>query len=206
MRTVVTLTSLLLLAGTAQAHIAMTKPVPRSLDQKAGPCGSTTSVRGSNVTTYAPGETITVEWDETVDHPGHYRVAFDDDGVDAFANPNNPNDNFPSTLVEPIADKVGGHYTQEVTLPMTPCTNCTLQLMQVMTTTVPYNSFYYQCADIVITGEGSGSGSGSGSGDADEVEGGCSTGSGSGGVLLLLGLAALIGPLRGRSSRSRHGG
>ena len=67
-------------------------------------------------------------------------------------NPNNPDDNFPTTMVEPIADKSGGHYSQSITLPTTPCENCTLQLIQVMTTSVPYNSFYFQCADIRITG------------------------------------------------------
>ncbi|MBS1122127.1 MAG: hypothetical protein H6Q90_4355, partial [Deltaproteobacteria bacterium] len=166
MRTV-SLAALLVLVASlcppaAQAHIAMTSPAPRSADQKAGPCGAAGSTRGTKVTNFQPGETIMVEWNETVDHPGHYRIAFDDDGNDVFMNPNNPDDNFAFTLVEPIADKAGGHYTQAVTLPTTPCDNCTLQLMQIMTTSVPYNSFYYQCADITIGGSGSGSGSGSG--------------------------------------------
>jgi uncharacterized protein (TIGR03382 family) len=190
--------SLLLVAGTAHAHIEMTNPIPRSTAQKTGPCGAAGSTRSANVTTFAPGETITVEWTETVDHPGHFRIAFDDDGSDAFLNPNNPDDNFPSTLIDQIADKAGGRYTQQVTLPSTPCTNCTLQLVQVMTTAIPYNSFYFQCADLVIAvGGGSGSGSGSGSGDPDggidELEGGCSTGGGTGaGAGLLLGMLALI--------------
>jgi hypothetical protein len=177
----IALTSLILLTtGTASAHIAMTKPAPRTEEQKEGPCGTSGSRRGTRVTNFAPGETITIEWDETVDHPGHYRIAFDNDGNDAFiATPNNPNDNFPSTLVEPIVDKVGGHYTQTITLPDEPCTNCTIQLVQVMTTSVPYNSFYFQCADITI-GDGGGSNGGSSSGDGDDVSGGCSTGAGAG--------------------------
>jgi uncharacterized protein (TIGR03382 family) len=188
MRTAVLASLLLLAAGTAHAHIALTSPQPRSVDQKAGPCGRAGSTRGTAVTTFAPGETITVEWDETVDHPGHYRVAFDDDGDDVFVNPNNPDDNFASTLVEPIVDKSGGHYTQQVTLPTTPCTNCTLQLMQVMTTSVPYNSFYYQCADIQIGGDPVDPPPGD-----DEVNGGCSTGGSSGiGALVLVGLAFVL--------------
>jgi hypothetical protein len=174
----------LLVSGTASAHIAMTVPAVRTADQKTGPCGAAGSTRGTNVTTFAPGETIMVEWDETVDHPGHYRIAFDDDGND-FQNPNNPDDNFPGTMQEPIVDKVGGHYTQQITLPTTPCDNCTLQLIQVMTTSVPYNSFYFQCADIRIEG------------DIVDPEppkgdlGGCSTGSGAGSGLLLV-IAALL--------------
>ena len=89
----------------------------------------------------------------------------------------------PVTLVEPIADKVGGRYTQQVTLPTTPCNNCTLQLMQIMTTTEPYNSFYYQCADIVISGDVPPPDNGGGE------SGGCSTSRGGGlGVAVALGL------------------
>jgi hypothetical protein len=188
---------LLLLSGTASAHIALTYPPARTVDQKAGPCGATGSKRGKKVTTFAPGATIRVEWDETTDHPGHYRIAFDDDGDDVFVNPNNPSDNFAFTLEEPIADKVGGHYTQTITLPSKPCANCTLQLMQIMTTAVPYNSFYYQCADIAIGQGGTGV-------DPDpdpdpEPEGaGCSThsGGGAGALVLVIGLLALASRTR----------
>jgi hypothetical protein len=176
----------------------MTSPPPRTLDNKAGPCGAAGSRRGTHVTTFAPGATITVEWDETVDHPGHYRIAFDNDGDDVFVNPNNPNDNFAFTLMEPIADKVGGHYTQQITLPTAPCANCTLQLMQIMTTQVPYDSFYYQCADIAIA-VGGGSGGGSATPGDD---GGCSTGSGGGAGALVI-LAGLIA-LRPRGTRGRR--
>jgi hypothetical protein len=185
-----TLLALVVLTGTASAHVTLTSPPPRTLDNKAGPCGAAGSRRGGQATTYAPGATIMVEWDETVDHPGHYRIAFDDDGDDAFENPNNPNDNFASTVMEPIADKAGGHYTQAITLPTTPCTNCTLQLIQVMTVDVPYNSFYYQCADVTI-GDGGDPGMpvepGAG---GDGVEGGCSTTGGAGGLVVLAGLLA----------------
>jgi hypothetical protein len=176
---------LLLLASstTASAHIALRSPAPRTVEQKAGPCGAAGSTRGTTVTTYQPGETITIEWDETVDHPGHYRIAFDDDGNDVFVNPMRASDNFAFTLVEPIADKTGGHYTQQVTLPTTPCNNCTLQLMQIMTTVEPYNSFYYQCADIVISGDVPPPDNGGGE------SGGCSTSRGGGlGVAVALGL------------------
>lgn len=180
-------TVIALCAHSASAHIAMTSPAPRSVAQKAGPCGATGSTRSANVTTYQPGETITVTWTETVDHPGHYRIAFDDDGNDVFVNPSRPDDNFPFTLVDQITDKAGGTYSQEVTLPTTPCDNCTLQLMQVMTTTVPYNSFYWQCADIVIAGDVPDPDPDP---DGDEVDGGCATGSGggAGAILLVLGL------------------
>lgn len=176
--------AVLLLPSLAYAHIQLKVPAARTTEQKAGPCGAAGSVRGSKVTTYQPGETITIEWDETVDHPGHYRVAFDSDGDDDFINPLRSTDNFSFTLMEPIADKAGGHYTQQITLPTTPCASCTLQLMQIMQVTEPYNSFYWQCADIVIGG------------DAPEPEGtsgGCATSRGAG-----LGIALALLALRRR--------
>jgi len=174
----------------AHAHIAMTFPTPRTVDQKAGPCGATGSTRGTKISTFRPGETITIEWDETVDHPGHYRIAFDNDGNDVFQNPNRPDDNFPSTLANQIVDRAGGHYTQQITLPNMTCNNCTLQLVQVMTTAVPYNSFYYQCADIVLSGDAEPT-------PPPDTAGGCATGPSAG---LAAGLAAL-GLVRRRRRR-----
>jgi Lytic polysaccharide mono-oxygenase, cellulose-degrading len=194
-----TLLFLLLLSGTASAHVTLTSPPPRTLDNKAGPCGAAGSKRGSKVTTFAPGATITVEWDETVDHPGHYRIAFDNDGDDVFVNPNNPNDNYAFTLKDAIPDKDGGHYTQQVTLPTAPCANCTLQLMQIMTTQVPYNSFYYQCADITIADGGDPGGTIDPAPPPATSDGGCSTGSGAGAGSLLV----LAGLLACRSRRRR---
>jgi hypothetical protein len=196
-----TLLVLLLLSGTASAHVTLTYPTPRTLDNKAGPCGAAGSKRGSKVARFTPGQTISVEWDETVDHPGHYRIAFDNDGDDVFVNPNNPNDHFAFTLMEPIADREGGgHYTQQITLPTTPCENCTLQLMQIMTTQVPYNSFYYQCADIAIGAGGDPGQPDPGQPDPGAADGGgCSTTT-HGGAGALVVLASLLA-LRGRSAR-----
>ncbi len=190
MRAVVAVLAGLAMSGpaTVTAHIALKVPSTRTVEQKAGPCGSASSVRGANVTTYAPGQTITVEWDETVDHPGHYRIAFDDDGQDAFVNPSRSTDNFAFTLVDKIADTTGGRYTAQVTLPTTPCTNCTLQLMQVMTTTEPYNSFYWQCADIMIAGDVPPPGKD----EPDTTTGGCDAGAGSGPGAMLLAIGMLF--------------
>lgn len=181
-------------AAPVHAHIAMTSPAPRAEAQKEGPCGAAGSKRGTNVTTFRPGETITVEWDETVGHPGHYRIAFDDSGDDSFRNPSRPDDNFSQTLVDQIPDRDGmSHYSQQVTLPNMSCTNCTLQLIQVMTTAVPYNSFYFQCADIVLAGDGA-------EPDPTETGGGCAAGGSSSGGLAA-GLAALALALYRRRRR-----
>lgn len=172
-------------SGTASAHITMTSPKPRSVDQKAGPCGAVGSTRGSNVSTFKPGQTITVEWDETVEHPGHYRIAFDEDGEDAFKN---PGEEGAVALVDNIVDRNGGgHYTQQVTLPTMTCTNCTLQLIQVMEVAPPY-TFYYQCADIVLSDSADPMPT-----EPGEAEGGCSTGAGSStGVAALIALGLVL--------------
>ena len=184
---------LLATAAPAAAHIQLDSPAPRTSELKAGPCGAAGSTRGTNISTFLPGQTITVEWDETVDHPGPYRISFDT-GADAFPDPVQPDDNFPTTLVDQIADKTGGHYTQDVTLPDIECDDCTLQLVQVMTTAVPYNSFYFQCADLVLSAD---AGSGSDTG-GNTPSGGCSatTGGAQGGVVIAI--AAFVARRRRR--------
>lgn len=152
--------ALALFAADAGAHIDMISPVPRhagGTEQKAGPCGVAGSVRGTNITTFAPGETITVTWNETVPHPGWYRISFDDNGDDGFIDPASIDDvnNSPTVLLDEITDLDGlQSYTQEVTLPNIECDNCTLQLIQVMTDKQGdgwgNNEFYYRCADLVL--------------------------------------------------------
>jgi MYXO-CTERM domain-containing protein len=140
------------------AHIALMSPTARGPDQKAGPCGLAGSVRGPNITTYQPGETITVVWKETIGHPGHYRISFDADGVDDFGDPAGYTDfnSNPAVLLDDITDMGGtGTYSVQVTLPDVTCGNCTLQLIQVMTDKPPWgpgggNDIYYQCADLVL--------------------------------------------------------
>ena len=153
---------------TAAAHISLDAPVSRyylaassEADQsklKSGPCGVTGDKRTSSlslITTFKPGETITVSWRETVQHPGHYRIAFDSDGQD-FPMPGAAVPSGVTLLVDNIPDKTGSNglaYSQQVTLPNVECSNCTLQLIEVMTTAAPpyaASDLYYNCADLVL--------------------------------------------------------
>jgi hypothetical protein len=149
---------------TAAAHINMSVPTPRhGMEQKDGPCGIAGSTRGNIITTFAPGEEITIRWSETVNHPGHYRVMFNPDG-DTFPTPTAFDDlcdpvSDPMCIADGIADKDGGQYSYTFTLPTTPCDNCTIQLIQMMTDKPPFgggaadpdgDDIYYECADIVI--------------------------------------------------------
>src|SRR4051812_29700535 len=85
----------------AFGHIELQAPLNRYSDIKSGdnkscPCGSGTTNRScakpdersdanrssDRATTFAPGETITVKFDEYVGHSGRFRIAFDPDGAD----------------------------------------------------------------------------------------------------------------------------
>lgn len=149
----------LLLCATAQAHIAVTSHETRhgKFELKSAPCGAETTERGTAIYTYLPGETIQIDFDEYIDHPGHYRVAFDADGTDDFVDPAGFDDLYTNdaVLLDGIEDREdGGDYTIDVTLPDVECTNCTLQIMQVMTDKPPYgdgNDLYYECIDLVLS-------------------------------------------------------
>jgi uncharacterized protein (TIGR03382 family) len=152
-----------LVAPVASAHVQLEAPQQRDIDQKAGPCGLPDSTRGADVCEFQPGATITVEWDETVEHPGHFRVSFDDDGTDDLIDPSDYDDYYASeaVLVDQIEDRdtdVDGNprYSMQIELPDIECDNCTLQLIQVMTDKPPWgpgggDDIYYQCADLVLS-------------------------------------------------------
>lgn len=163
--------------GLALAHIGLVSPESRYGRDvlKAGPCGKAGGQRTTDrVYLVKSGATITVTWDEYINHPAHYRVSFDDNGDDDFHEPtyNGPTgtidpggftaDEYPTTLVDLIPDKQGGTYTQQVTLPDIACDNCTLQVIQVMYDKPPYdcdtnpscNDVYHQCVDLVLSADG----------------------------------------------------
>jgi Lytic polysaccharide mono-oxygenase, cellulose-degrading len=152
-----------LAAPAASAHVQLRAPQQRDIDQKAGPCGLPDSTRGENVCEFQPGATITVEWDETVEHPGHFRVSFDDDGTDDLIDPSDYDDYYASeaVLVDEIGDRDVGadgnpRYSMQIELPDIECDNCTLQLIQVMSDKPPWgpeggDDIYYQCADLVLS-------------------------------------------------------
>jgi len=170
-------TLVFVLPALAHAHLDLDDPPSRyGRDElKYSPCGITGGRRSDIVTTLESGATIEIQWNEYIDHPGHYRIAFDDDGDDAFAEPvclencDSRTDPTPPTfqfdtalpvLMDGIADRNtfgrDPSYTATVTLPDVECENCTLQVIQVMYDKRPYTSgltsddVYYQCADLVL--------------------------------------------------------
>ena len=222
MRRLVPTLAVLLVPAAASAHIRITSPTPRSPNQlKQRHCGQTGSAR-ANVQTYQPGAPLHLVWDEYVVHPGWFRISFQQNG-DTFEVPpasngpagsgaaaNYPTEDLtgttdPATGSLIIADRImHGMSSFDLTLPNVECSNCTLQLTQMMTDKPPYEAdtssddIYYQCVDLVLTSSppppdagGGGGGTGGTSG------GGCSTSGGAPGLLL----AAALGLLRRRRAR-----
>jgi hypothetical protein len=221
--------AVLLVPTIAAAHIRITSPTPRSsTDLKERHCGMAGSAR-ANVQTLRPGSSLHLVWDEYIVHPGWFRISFQQNG-DTFEIPpvgaggagSYPTENLtgktdPATGSLIIADRIAhGTLSMDVTLPNVECTNCTLQLTQMMTDKPPYsidtlsNDIYYTCVDLVLsasaptpdagggTGTGPDGGSpGTGGNNGGSTGGGCSVTGSSTGLLAL----AMVGLLRRRRAR-----
>jgi MYXO-CTERM domain-containing protein len=157
-------------ASAAAAHISleqggthMSRYGDGSDKLKGAPCGVAGGTRGTNVYTYQGGETISVSLAEYIPHPSYFRIAFDDDGDDDFAEPASIEpidpmrpcpvnaadkcgapDYYNNATVLPMMDNLDPHvtaslgqsYTWDVHLPKVECDNCTLQILQVMEDTI----------------------------------------------------------------------
>jgi hypothetical protein len=191
-----------LVASESHAHIDMLGTLQgRNGDQKAGPCEG--MPRGSKVYVFEPGAVITLGVTESVAHPSYFRIAFDNDGEDAFKEPasikpidtkracpyqGSSNDKCTASDFCNVSSATGGAtvlydnidphlgdaldfistrktFTWQVKLPDVECTNCTLQILQVMEDTVhgPYcpegqcnegsnyvEDLYHRCVDIQL--------------------------------------------------------
>jgi MYXO-CTERM domain-containing protein len=161
------------LTGSAGAHFRLISPgnvVMQSTDgspQKMGPCGNESPQTATNVVTaFRPGDTVTVQLTETVFHPGHYRAALAVNSITEL--PPDPvvtagssacgSAAIQTTPVFPVlADGMlphtqafTGQQSFQVKLPTNvTCTNCTLQIVEFMSSHgAP--CFYYHCAKISI--------------------------------------------------------
>jgi hypothetical protein len=156
----------------AAAHVCMDFPISRvgtectaRSPQKIGSCP--VAGRSEHVNVFRPGETIMVRLRETINHPSHYRIAFNPDG-DSFPDPvaiDDINDEHQHVVVDGIEDAEEAIQEVEVTFPRTECENCTLQLIQVMYDKQgngfgganggpnDNDDLYYSCADIALRGE-----------------------------------------------------
>lgn len=169
---------LLLASSTADAHFVLKSPESWTVQdglgdpQKLGPCGSDGTVTPSGmVTPFNPGDTVTIQLNEVIFHPGHYRVALAvNDRSELPPEPTvTPGVGTPcgtAAVMSPVAFPVladgvldhtqafSGMQTIQVTLPTNvTCSKCTLQILEFMSQhplNNPGGCFYHHCADISI--------------------------------------------------------
>jgi hypothetical protein len=218
---------LTLLSSQSVAHIAATQPAggrdgPTDDDQKfsradpnnpaqvdnPSPCGPSTTANNPRLA-YQPGQQVTFNFTETINHPGRFVVQFSPANLQGFWAAANQL----GTLNDPNL-VVGSPLSITVTLPNTPCETCALRLLQVMTDQP--GQYYVHCFDIRIaagatpspstqptpTPAGGGGGeneknSGSSNGNNAPRMGGCGTVDGgssasSGGSLVIVAIAFLL--------------
>ncbi|MEO8701002.1 MAG: SCE4755 family polysaccharide monooxygenase-like protein [Kofleriaceae bacterium] len=244
-----------LVPGIASAHIHLTFPLSRTDSltgaQKEEHCGVAAYDRALNpgrTSVFAPGATITVTWLETVQHPGHFRIAFQPEGAVFGIPPAGPGKchrtptllvdcpigvtdcDFPPTGQEGLDPVNGsivladfitdGTLAKDITLPNIECTNCTLQLFQLMTDKCPYttdlasNDLYFNCADLTLSATAPDAGAPPADADppGDDAGANPATGDGGGGCCSTTGNTANVGlawiawiVLRRRARRSVPG-
>ena len=142
-------------AASSSAHIAMSVPPARDFGKpgadahKNGPCGAIP--RTNTYTQYAVGQSVTVEFTETVDHRGCFQVLLSDANDQAFQ--------ILSQVNDPTGDVTPKKRMMTVTLPAgKSCPSCTLAVRQLMIgqacaanqASITAGDTYFTCSDICI--------------------------------------------------------
>lgn len=170
----VTCLAMLGFAATAEAHFKLNSPAAYSQQtamygdpQKDAPCGPTAGglMPTNQVTAVQSGTMLTISINETISHPGHYRVALAQNmaglppaptvanaqcnGLVPVANPQLPV--LADGLLAHTAPFPVPNQTMQVPIPpgMT-CTNCVLQVVEYMAQHAQ-PCFYYHCAIVNIS-------------------------------------------------------
>lgn len=109
---------------------------------KTGPCGGV--ARTATPKALTAGTQVRVDWEETIQHPGRYEFYFSPAGDANFVKIGQVIDTQDSAANLPHA------YNTMLTVPSGACTDCTLQMIQVMTENNP-PTLYYSCADVTVS-------------------------------------------------------
>ncbi|MGQ0506677.1 MAG: lytic polysaccharide monooxygenase [Myxococcaceae bacterium] len=158
---------LLIAAPPVFAHARLTTPTPRSTSDAIKDTGG---VAGSGLgpcmngatavpfTTMQAGSTITVNWDETINHPGCFLLSIKTSEGGAFEELKNVK----HVATGPVPNQANPRkYTTTVTLPNVNTTRAVFLMRQIMladdTVPCPPNPIlagqpYYSCADLILTG------------------------------------------------------
>jgi hypothetical protein len=169
----------------ALAHFHLIEPASwliedmRGDPQKSGPCGGSNTDWGKPsyaLTKATGGQKLHIKVQETIFHPGHYRVALAvnspnelplDPEVQTEQTERGPR-SVSATIQNPaqppvLADGLWAHtervdtpFETDVTLPNITCKRCTLQVVQFMAqhgANNPGNYTYHHCAELAITAD-----------------------------------------------------
>ena len=169
------------------AHFKLLEPASAIVEsergdpQKAAPCGLTPDAKPTEAVTKATGGSkIHLKVQETIYHPGHYRVALavnsrqelpvDPITVERMTE-RGPQSVWAAIQSPPqlpvLADGLFQHYTRpaspqtfeaDIQLPNITCSKCTLQVIQFMAEhgyNQPGGYSYHHCADLAITADAS---------------------------------------------------
>ena len=180
------LAGMALLPASAQAHFKLLAPTSWLIEddkgdpQKAGPCGGTNADYGKPsyaVTNVKGGSALHIKVQETVYHPGHYRVALAvnspqelpvDPKAMTMTNDQGRVMSVSAEIMSPVAPpvladnlfphnaKAGALWETDVTVPNINCKACTLQVIQFMEQHAmnnPGNFTYHHCAVVHITAD-----------------------------------------------------
>jgi MYXO-CTERM domain-containing protein len=195
----------LLMPARAEAHFRLIAPTNWMMmaadgsPQKLGPCGNEAPQTPTNaVTPFHPGDTVTIQLQETVFHPGHYRVALAVNSQSELpaeptvtpaatpcgSVPIDMNPAFPVLVDGALQHMTALNGVQTITVKLPTnitCTKCTLQIIEFMSNhglNMPGGCFYHHCANISIeAGDGGAPDAGR---DASMGSGGQGGGGGSG--------------------------
>lgn len=199
--------SVALYSTAAQAHFILVAPASFAEQdalgspQKSLPCGQADPGQTANptgeLTTFTEGQTITLTINETIFHPGHYRVSIAQDQAsippDPPVTPGSTDCGSTVITMDPqlplVADGLlehssafSGPQSVQVKLPAgLVCTNCTLQVAEFMSNhglNNPGGCFYHHCANITILPAGD---AGPGAGGGGPVGSASASSSGAGG-------------------------
>jgi hypothetical protein len=173
------------MSGVADAHFVLVAPSASLAQnrlgdpQKLGPCGGTSADSGTptnDISKVQGGQNLHLKVEETVFHPGHYRVALAvNSRAELPADPEvttQPSERGPRSVSAVIARtpeapvladglfvhtvKATGPFEADVLIPNINCEKCTLQVVQFMAEhglNADGGYFYHHCADLQITAD-----------------------------------------------------
>ncbi len=124
------LASLSIVCVDARGHIALDQPPKRDAAMRRV-LVAVPGARSSTPAVFTPGQKITVQWHETVVHPGFFRIALSMDGTTFPTDPTDPRRPSRRRSSPSFRRSTGlTSYSSDITLPETPCETCTIQVIQ----------------------------------------------------------------------------